>query len=70
MVIREAIQKTIEGHNLSLQEAYEVTNQIMEGNATDAQIAALIRLPTTRDALLACQTPREVAALLRQGSAS
>lgn len=42
MAIKEAIQKTIEGDNLSLQESYNVANFIMGGEATDAQIAALL----------------------------
>jgi len=42
MAIKEAIQKTIEGQNLTLQESYNVANFIMGGEATDAQIAALL----------------------------
>ncbi|MFC1569655.1 anthranilate phosphoribosyltransferase [bacterium] len=42
MTIKEAIQKTIEGVSLSQEEAHLVATEIMEGQATDAQIAALL----------------------------
>lgn len=42
MQIREAIQKTVEGMNLSRDESYSVCNSLMSGEATDAQIAALL----------------------------
>jgi len=42
MTIKEAIQKTVEGISLSQEEAHLVAGEIMEGRATDAQIAALL----------------------------
>jgi anthranilate phosphoribosyltransferase len=42
MTIREAIQKTVAGHSLNQQEAHLVATGIMEGQATDAQIAGLL----------------------------
>ena len=42
MAIKEAIRKTMDGQGLSLQESYAVANFIMGGEATDAQIAALL----------------------------
>ena len=42
MTIREAIQKTVAGNSLSQQEAHLVATGIMEGQATDAQIAGLL----------------------------
>lgn len=41
-MIREGIQAVVEGRNLSEAEAIEVMNEIMEGNATPAQIAAFM----------------------------
>jgi anthranilate phosphoribosyltransferase len=41
-MIKEAISKLIEGKDLALQEAEEVMNEIMSGNATDAQIAGFL----------------------------
>ncbi|MBD3239765.1 MAG: anthranilate phosphoribosyltransferase [Chitinivibrionales bacterium] len=40
--IREAIRKAVSGKNLTVDETTEVFTRIMEGEATDAQIAALI----------------------------
>lgn len=40
MPIKEAIAKLVNQHNLSLEESLAVMTQIMEGNATDAQIAS------------------------------
>lgn len=42
MIIREVISKLVNNQNLSLEESMVVMNQIMEGNATDAQIASFI----------------------------
>jgi len=42
MTIQEAIQKTIDGSSLSQEEARKVATEIMEGQATDAQIAGLL----------------------------
>lgn len=42
MNITEAIQSAVEGRDLSRQQAAEVMEQLMSGNATDAQIAALL----------------------------
>lgn len=42
MEMKEAIQKTVEGENLSQEEAFSVAQTIMQGKATDAQIAALL----------------------------
>ncbi len=42
MKIREAIKEVIEGKDLSEQEAYEVALDIMSGEVTNAQIAALL----------------------------
>jgi anthranilate phosphoribosyltransferase len=42
MGIKEAIQNVIESKNLELNEAYNVAKEIMSGNATDAQIGALL----------------------------
>ncbi|MBN2104721.1 anthranilate phosphoribosyltransferase [bacterium] len=42
MTIQEAIGKTIDGASLSQEEAQSVATEIMEGKATDAQIAALL----------------------------
>ncbi len=42
MSIKEAISKLVNKHNLSLEESLAVMTQIMEGNATDAQIASFI----------------------------
>ena len=36
------IQKVVEGHGLSMDEAYQALSSIMNGEATDAQIAALL----------------------------
>jgi anthranilate phosphoribosyltransferase len=41
-MLKEAISKVVAGGDLSRQEATEVMRQIMEGMATDAQIASLI----------------------------
>lgn len=41
-MIKEAIKIIIEGKNLKEKEAIEVMNEIMSGNATDAQIGAFI----------------------------
>jgi len=41
-MIKEAISKLIEGQDLKLKEAEEVMNEIMSGNATDAQIAGFL----------------------------
>ncbi len=41
-MIKKAIQSIIEGNNLSEKEMIEVMRIIMEGNATDAQIAAFL----------------------------
>ena len=41
-MIKEAIGKVIQGKSLSQQEAEDVMNQIMNGEATDAQIGAFI----------------------------
>lgn len=41
-MIKEAISKLIEGTDLKLKEAEEVMNEIMSGNATDAQIAGFL----------------------------
>jgi anthranilate phosphoribosyltransferase len=41
-MIKEIIKKVVEGVSLSEQEMYHAMNLIMEGRATDAQIAALI----------------------------
>jgi anthranilate phosphoribosyltransferase len=42
MAIQQAIEKTINGEHLSLSESHAVASFIMEGSATDAQIAALL----------------------------
>ncbi|MBN1781335.1 anthranilate phosphoribosyltransferase [bacterium] len=42
MKIQDAIQKTIEGGSLTLEEAHFTATEIMEGRATDAQIAGLL----------------------------
>ncbi|HDQ44236.1 MAG TPA: anthranilate phosphoribosyltransferase [bacterium] len=42
MDIQEAIRKTVEGEDLSIQESRAVAATVMEGAATDAQIAALL----------------------------
>lgn len=42
MVIKEAIQITVEGSDLTCEQAFDVCNQMMSGEATDAQIAALL----------------------------
>lgn len=41
-MIKEAIQKVIEGNDLTEREVIDVMRVIMEGNATDAQIAAFL----------------------------
>ena len=41
-MIREAIQKVVDGHNLTETEMTDTMNEIMSGEATDAQIASLI----------------------------
>ena len=41
-MIKEVIGKVIAGEDLSAEEAYNVMNEIMDGGATDAQIAAFI----------------------------
>jgi anthranilate phosphoribosyltransferase len=42
MFIKEIISKLVNNQNLSLEESIAVMTQIMEGNATDAQIASFI----------------------------
>ena len=42
MNIKEAIKKVIEKENLNKEDAYTVAFSIMNGEATDAQIASLI----------------------------
>ncbi|MBN1130823.1 MAG: anthranilate phosphoribosyltransferase, partial [Chitinispirillaceae bacterium] len=42
MTVQEAIRIVITGKHLSVEQATAVFAQIMEGNATDAQIAAVI----------------------------
>lgn len=41
-MIREAIQKVVEGDSLSYDEAYAVTHEIMTGSATPSQMSALL----------------------------
>jgi anthranilate phosphoribosyltransferase len=41
-MIKETISKVVDGENLSADEAYRVMTEIMQGQATDAQIAAFI----------------------------
>jgi anthranilate phosphoribosyltransferase len=41
-MIREGIQKLIDGSNLSFDEAQGIMREVMSGNATNAQIAALL----------------------------
>ena len=41
-MIREAIQKIVDGNDLTEHETVETMNEIMEGEATDAQIASFI----------------------------
>lgn len=41
-MIKNAIKKVVEGNDLSAEEAQAVMDVIMEGNATDAQIASLL----------------------------
>ena len=41
-MIREAIQKVVDGNDLTENETVETMNEIMEGEATDAQIASFI----------------------------
>ena len=41
-MIREAIQKVVDGHDLSESETVDTMNEIMNGRATDAQIACFI----------------------------
>ena len=40
--LKESISKLIEGKDLTLQETTDVMDEIMSGNATDAQIAAFL----------------------------
>jgi anthranilate phosphoribosyltransferase len=40
--MKEFIQKVVEGHGLNADEAYQALSSIMNGDATDAQIAALL----------------------------
>lgn len=42
MIIKEAISKLVRSQNLSLEESAAIMTQIMEGGATDAQIASLL----------------------------
>ena len=42
MMLSQAIKDIIEGKNLSEQLAFDAMNQIMEGNATEAQIAGYL----------------------------
>ena len=46
MAIREAIQRVVEGRSLSQDEAAAVMGEMMEGQATPAQIAANVPAPT------------------------
>ncbi len=41
-VMKAAIRKVVEGEDLSMSEAKRIMNQIMDGEATDAQIASLL----------------------------
>src|SRR4030067_928077 len=41
-MIREGIQKLIDGANLSFEEAQEIMREVMSGKATNAQIAAVL----------------------------
>ena len=41
-MIKEAISQVVKGENLDLETAKTVMNEIMEGEATNAQIAALL----------------------------
>ena len=41
-MICESITRAVEGSDLNQNEAYSVMNEIMEGKATDAQIASLL----------------------------
>ena len=41
-MIREAIQKVVDGQSLTEAEMTDAMNEIMSGDATDAQIASLI----------------------------
>ncbi|MCB0282917.1 MAG: anthranilate phosphoribosyltransferase [Calditrichae bacterium] len=42
MNIKDAINRLVSRHNLSLEETHDVINSIMEGEATDAQIACFL----------------------------
>ena len=42
MTIQDAIKAVVAGKNLSIDQTKEAFTQIMSGNATDSQIAALI----------------------------
>ena len=42
MLIKEIISKLVNNQDLSLEESMEAMMQIMEGNASDAQIASFI----------------------------
>ena len=41
-MVLDAIRKVVEGQHLTAEEAYAVMDQIMSGQATDAQIAAFL----------------------------
>jgi anthranilate phosphoribosyltransferase len=41
-MIKESIQKVVEGVNLTREEAAQIMKEIMRGEASDAQIAAFI----------------------------
>jgi anthranilate phosphoribosyltransferase len=41
-VIREGIQKLIEGNNLTCEESREIMDEVMSGKATNSQIAAFL----------------------------
>src|SRR3989338_10562332 len=69
-MIQEAIAKLVEKQNLAQEEAEQVMNEIMEGKATDAQIAGFLvalRLKgETIDEITACaKVMREKASIIK-----
>ena len=45
-MIRDAIQKVVDGRDLTENETVDTMNEIMNGEATDAQIASFINCST------------------------
>ena len=68
-MIQKAIHQLVEGQNLDYEGAKEVMDEIMSGDATQAQISAFLTAlrmkGETIDEITACASPEEAASIRR-----